>query len=71
MIDWGGGPRASSYLILGAKARAILDNRTTPAIEDVQAMIKPVLRHRIIPNFNAETEGVSKDSILDQLIDIL
>ena len=71
MIDWGAGPRASSYLILGAKARAILDNRTTPEIADVQEMIKPVLRHRIIPNFNAETEGVSKDSILDQLINIL
>ena len=68
MIDWGAGPRASSYLILGAKARAVLDNRTTPDIEDVQAMIKPVLRHRIIPNFNAETEGISKDSILEQLI---
>ena len=68
MIDWGAGPRASSYLILGAKAKAILDNRTTPEITDVQDMIKPVLRHRIIPNFNAETEGISKDSILEQLI---
>ena len=47
---------------------AVLNNRTTPDIEDVQAMIKPVLRHRIIPNFNAETEGISKDSILEQLI---
>ena len=71
MIDWGAGPRASSYLILGAKAHAVLNNRTTPEITDVHAMIKPVLRHRIIPNFNAETEGVSKDAILDQLIDIL
>ena len=71
MIDWGAGPRASSYLILGAKAKAILDNRTTPDISDVQDMIKPVLRHRIIPNFNAETEGISKDSILDQLITLL
>jgi len=68
MIDWGAGPRASSFLVLGAKARAVLDNRTTPEIEDIHAMIKPVLRHRIIPNFNAETEGISKDSILDQLI---
>jgi len=71
MIDWGAGPRASSYLILGAKAKAILDNRTTPDIEDVHAMIKPVLRHRIIPNFNAETEGISKDSILEQLINLV
>ena len=71
MIDWGAGPRASSYLILGAKAKAILDNRTTPDISDVQAMIKPVLRHRIIPNFNAETEGISKDTILDELINLV
>ena len=71
MVDWGAGPRASSYLILGAKAKAILDNRTTPDIADVQAMIKPVLRHRIIPNFTAETEGISKDSILDQLMELL
>ena len=71
MIDWGAGPRASSYLILGAKAKAILDNRTTPDISDVQAMIKPVLRHRIIPNFNAETEGISKDKILDELINLI
>ena len=71
MIDWGAGPRASSYLILGAKAKAILDNRTTPDIADVQSMIKPVLRHRIIPNFNAETQGISKDSILDELIGLL
>ena len=71
MLDWGAGPRASSYLILGAKAKAILDDRTTPDIDDVKAMIKPVLRHRIIPNFNAETEGITKDSILDQLISLL
>ena len=71
MVDWGAGPRASSYLILGAKAKAILDNRTTPDISDVQAMIKPVLRHRIILNFNAETEGISKDNILDQLISLV
>ena len=71
MIDWGAGPRASSYLVLGAKARAVLDNRTTPEIEDIKAMIKPVLRHRIIPNFNAETEGISKDSILDQLMNLI
>ena len=71
MLDWGAGPRASSYLILGAKAKAVLDSRTTPEIADVQDMIKPVLRHRIISNFNAETEGISKDSILDQLINLL
>jgi len=71
MLDWGAGPRASSYLVLGAKAKSILDGRTTPGIEDVQAMIKPILRHRIIPNFNAETEGITKDEILDELIKLL
>tara|TARA_B000000565_G_C23690991_1_gene341935 strand:+ start:162 stop:608 length:447 start_codon:yes stop_codon:yes gene_type:complete len=70
LLDWGAGPRASSYLILGAKARALLDGRTTPDIDDVKSMIKPVLRHRIIPNFNAEADGISKDMILDQLIEL-
>ena len=68
-LDWGAGPRASSYLILGAKARAAVDGRTTPDIADVQAMILPVLRHRIIPNFNAEADGISRDEILAQLIE--
>lgn len=67
-LDWGAGPRASMFLILAAKARALLDERTTPDISDVQAMIKPVLRHRIIPNFNAEADGISRDDILDQLV---
>ena len=70
LLDWGAGPRASSYLILGAKARDLLDGRTTPDIDDVKSMIKPVLRHRIIPNFNAEADGISKDMILDQLIEL-
>jgi len=67
-LDWGAGPRASSFLIMGAKARAVLDNRTTPDIADVQSMIKPVLRHRIIPNFNAEADGITRDDILEQLM---
>ena len=52
-IDWGAGPRASQYLIMGAKARAALDGRPTPNIEDVKSLAIPVLRHRLIPNFNA------------------
>ncbi len=68
-LEWGAGPRASMYLVLAAKARAILDGRTTPDITDIQAMIHPVLRHRIIPNFNAEADGVSRDQILNKLID--
>lgn len=68
LLDWGAGPRASSGLILAAKATAVLNNRTTPDIADVQEVIKPVLRHRIIPNFNAESEGISSDDILELIL---
>ena len=67
-LEWGAGPRASQYLILGAKAKAILDGRPTPDISDVISMAKPVLRHRIITSFNAEADGVNADQVLDQLI---
>ena len=67
-VEWGAGPRASQYLILGAKVKAALDGRSTPDIEDVSSLVKPVMRHRIITNFNAEAEGISTDDILDQLI---
>jgi MoxR-like ATPase len=67
-IDWGAGPRASQYLILGAKGRAILDGRPTPDIADVNALALPVLRHRLITNFNAEAEGVSVDDIILKLL---
>jgi len=68
-LNWGAGPRASSILILAAKAHALMNNRTTPEIEDVKYVIKPVLRHRIIPNFNAEADGLSCDDILDYLLE--
>ncbi len=68
-ISWGAGPRASQYLILGAKSRCILDGRTTPDIDDVRAVAKPVLRHRIVTNFNAEAEGVSTVDIIDRLLE--
>jgi MoxR-like ATPase len=68
-INWGAGPRASQYLILGAKTRAILDGRTTPDIGDVKYMAKPVLRHRLVTNFNAEAEGVSTTDIIEKLIE--
>ena len=67
-LDWGAGPRASTHLILAAKAKAVLSGKSTPDIEDVNAMLKPVLRHRIVPNFNAEAEGVTKDDIIDMLL---
>jgi len=67
-VAWGAGPRASQYLILGAKARAILRGRETPAVEDVRAVAPAVLRHRIVTNFNAEAEGVKADDIIKRLI---
>ena len=67
-LEWGAGPRASTYLILAAKAKALLDGRTTPEIDDINEMINPILRHRIIPNFNAEAEGLNRDTILKQLL---
>ena len=68
-INWGAGPRASTFLILAAKAKSILANKPTPDIDDIISVIKPVLRHRIIPNFNAEAEGIKKDDILDELLE--
>ena len=70
-LEWGAGPRASMYLILAAKAKALLEGRTTPDIADVQHMLNPVLRHRIIPNFNAEADGISRDNILERLLESL
>lgn len=67
-INWGAGPRASQNLILAAKAKAIMEGRFTPNIDDVINFALPVLRHRIIPNFNAEAEGVTKDEIIMELI---
>ncbi len=68
-LSWGAGPRASSILILAGKAHALMNNRTTPEVKDIKQVIKPVLRHRIIPNFNAEADGMSRDNILDYLLD--
>ena len=68
-INWGAGPRASQYLILGAKTRAALEGRFTPQEADVRACAVPVLRHRMIPNFNAEAEGVSVLDIIRRLLD--
>lgn len=67
-VSWGAGPRASQYLILGAKARAILDGRFMPEIDDVRAVTKPVLRHRLVTNFNAEADGISTLNIIEQLL---
>jgi len=67
-VQWGAGPRASQYLILGAKARAVLQGRYYACCEDVRAVACPVLRHRILTNFNAEAEGIKTDEIVRRLI---
>ena len=68
-ISWGAGPRASQYLVLGAKTRAILDGRFTPTEDDVRSVALPVMRHRIVTNFNAEADGVSSDDIVRKLVE--
>ena len=68
-IAYGAGPRASQYLILGAKALAAMDGRLTPSIRDVQAMTLPVLRHRIIASFNAEADGVTIPELVEKLVE--
>tara|TARA_B100000945_G_C20415582_1_gene614963 strand:+ start:1377 stop:2351 length:975 start_codon:yes stop_codon:yes gene_type:complete len=68
LILWGAGPRASIFLVLAAKAKALLNGRTTPDINDINLVAKQVLRHRIVINFNAEADGISKDDIIDRLI---
>jgi MoxR-like ATPase len=67
-VSWGAGPRASQYLVLGAKTRAVLRGRFAPGIEDVQAVAASVLRHRIVTNFTAEAEGVKPDRIIADLL---
>jgi len=69
-VNWGAGPRAGQTLILGAKARAILDGRYAVSIEDVQALVYPALRHRIILNFQAEAEGVTVNEVIKKLLEL-
>ena len=66
-LSWGAGPRASQYLIIGAKANALLSGKYSPDIEDVQRVAVPILRHRIIRNYTAEAEGISIEAIIDTL----
>lgn len=70
-VSWGAGPRASQYLVLGAKARAMLHGRAYVSTDDVRAVAHPVLRHRIITNFNAEAEGVKPDEIIRRLAELI
>jgi MoxR-like ATPase len=68
-VNWGAGPRASQYLILAAKAKAILEGRPTPGPEDVRFAAYPVLRHRIVTSFNAEADGVDTMEIIKRILE--
>ncbi|MFO1092090.1 MAG: MoxR family ATPase [Planctomycetaceae bacterium] len=68
-LSWGAGPRAVQFLLLGAKARALLNGRTHVATDDIQSLASPVLRHRIVTNFAAESEGITADRVIDKLLE--
>ncbi len=68
LLTWGAGPRASQYLVLGAKCHAVVSGKYSPDIEDVRAVAAPVLRHRIVRNYKAESEGVSVEAIIKGLL---
>jgi len=70
-VKWGAGSRASQALILAGKARALLHGRYTVAVEDVRALAEAVLRHRIIPTFHAEAEGITADFVIHQLLNTI
>ena len=67
-LSWGAGPRASQFLVIGAKCHAILSGKYSPDIEDVRAVAHDVLRHRIVKNYKAEAEGISQDKIIEGLL---
>ncbi len=69
-LSWGAGPRAVQFLILGSKARALLYGRTHVSTDDIQALAAPVLRHRIVTNFSAESEGITTDRVIEELIKV-
>lgn len=68
LLEWGAGPRASQFLVLGAKCNALINGKYSPDIEDVRAVAKPVLRHRLVRNFKAEAEGITVDGIIERLM---
>ena len=71
LLSWGAGPRAVQFLILGAKAKAVMEGRSFATLEDVKAIAKPVLRHRIITTFNAESNNITSDHVVEQLLEKL
>ena len=68
-VSWGAGPRASQFLIIGGKARALMDGRYAVSTDDIRALARPVLRHRIIPNFHAEAERITSDDVVGHLLE--
>jgi len=70
-VTWGAGPRACQYLILGGKVRAVLHGRFCVSTDDIQAVARPVLRHRIVTNFNADAEGFDADRIVGKLLEVV
>ena len=68
-VAWGAGPRAGQNLILGAKVRAVMNGRPIPGVEDIRAIAHPVLRHRIVTNFNADADGITADDVIDRLME--
>jgi len=67
-ISWGAGPRASQFLVVGAKVHAALAGKYSPDIEDIQAVALPILRHRIVPNYKAEADGITVETLISNLI---
>ena len=68
LVSWGAGPRAVQFLILGGKARALLEGRFHVQVEDIQTLAKPVLRHRMVVNFAAESDGVTSDDVVERIL---
>jgi MoxR-like ATPase len=68
LVSWGAGLRAGQFMVLGGKAAALLDGRPFVSTSDIQRLAKPVLRHRILPNYRAEAEGVTPEIIIDRLL---
>jgi MoxR-like ATPase len=69
-LAWGAGPRAVQFLILGAKARALLEGRTHVTCDDIQALAKPVLRHRLVMSFTAQSEGITSDDVVEKILEV-
>jgi MoxR-like ATPase len=70
-LSWGAGPRAGQFLILAGKARALMRGRLYVTIEDIETVAPAVLRHRLVPNFNAEAEGISVEQIIDKILTLI